>query len=221
MTSIESPRIGHGRGRASDGVLRDLRRMILTHELPPGEVVTEASLVELLGCSRTPLREALQSLSHEHLVVAVPGRGVSIADLGILEFGVIVEAERSVEGPLVRLAAERITDERIARLEELLARSEAAVARGDVLEVVDCDFLFHSEWGAASENHLLLEFQSMILRLIARYVYLGFKRAANAEGAISDHRQILAALRLHDPDAAEAAILEHVRNGRERMRNAL
>ena len=154
-------------------------------------------------------------------MVAVPGRGVSIADLGIVEFGVIVEAERSVEYPLVRLAAERITDEGIARLEELLARSDAAVTRGDVPEVVECDFLFHSEWGAASGNHLLLEFQSMILRLLARYVYLGFKRAGNAEGAISDHRQIFEALRLRDPDAAEAAILAHIRNGRERMRSAL
>jgi DNA-binding GntR family transcriptional regulator len=221
MTISESRRIGHTRGRASDGVLQDLRRMIVTHELPPGEVVTEARLVEILNCSRTPLREALQSLSHEHLVVAVPGRGVSIADLGIAEFGVILEAEQSVECPLVRLAAERITDEGIVRLEELLARADAAVAHGTVPEVVECDFLFHVGYGAAAGNHLLLEFQTMILRLVGRYVYLGFARAGNAEGAISDHRQILDALRLRDPDTAEAAILTHIRNGRERMRRAL
>ena len=221
MTSIDAPRIGHRRGRASDGVLHDLRRMILTHELRPGAVVTEASLVEILGCSRTPLREALQSLSHEHLVVAVPGRGVTIADLGIVEFGVILEAERSVECPLVRLSAERISDEGIERLDEVLKRSATAAAAGDVPEVVDCDFLFHTEWGSASGNHLLLEFQSMVLRLVARYVYLGFRRAGNPEGAISDHRQIFEALRRRDPDAAEAAILAHIRNGRERMRSAL
>lgn len=221
MTISEPRRIGHTRGRASDGVLQDLRRMIVTHELSPGEVVTEARLVEILNCSRTPLREALQSLSHEHLVVAVPGRGVSIADLGIAEFGVILEAERSVECPLVRLAAERITDEGIAQLEDLLTRADDAVARGDVPEVVECDYLFHVGWGAASGNRLLLEFQSMIMRLVGRYVYLGFARAGNAEGAISDHRRILDALRLRDPDAAETAVLTHIGNGRERMRSAL
>ena len=221
MTPTKSPRINVKRGRASDRVLKDLRRMILTHELPPGAVVTEASLVDVLKCSRTPLREALQSLSHEHLVVAVPGRGVSIADLGIVEFGVIVEAELSLEAPLVRLAAERIGDPAIEELRELLERSEAAVASGDVAEVVECDFYFHTTWGAASGNHLLLEFQSMLLRLLARYVYLGFQHPGNPEGAIDDHRQVYEALRHRDPDAAETAIRAHIQNGRERMRSAL
>jgi GntR family transcriptional regulator, rspAB operon transcriptional repressor len=221
MTRNDPSRITMKRGRASDRVLQDLRRMILTHELPPGAVVTEASLVDVLKCSRTPLREALQRLSHEHLVVAVPGRGVSIADLSIVEFGVIVEAEVSVESPLARLAAERITDGRIDELSGVLLRSQAAVESGDVPEVVECDFHFHTTWGAASGNHLLLEFQTMLLRLLARYVYLGFQHPGNPEGAISDHQQFLEALRLRDPDAAEAAIRTHISNGRERMRRAL
>jgi GntR family transcriptional regulator, rspAB operon transcriptional repressor len=221
MTRTDPSHITVKRGRASDRVLQDLRRMILTHELPPGAVVTEASLVEVLKCSRTPLREALQSLSHEHLVVAVPGRGVSIADLSIVEFGVIVEAEASVEAPLVRLAAERITDERIDELAALLLRSTTAVETGDLPEVVECDFYFHTTWGAAAGNHLLLEFQTMLLRLLARYVYLGFQHQGNPEGAISDHGQVLEALRRRDPDAAEAAIRTHITNGRERMRRAL
>ena len=221
MTTTDSPRVVQHRGRARDRVLKDLRRMILTHELAPGAVVTEASLVEVLKCSRTPLREDLQSLSHEHLVIAVPGRGVSIADLGIVEFGAIIEAELSVECPLVRLAAERISDERIAELDELLRRAHAAAAVGDVPEVVDFDFQFHTAWGAACGNHLLLEFQTMLLRLVARYVYLGFQRAGNQEGAISDHQKILEALRRRDPDSAEMAIRAHIANGRERMRSAL
>jgi DNA-binding GntR family transcriptional regulator len=221
MTAAKSPRIAEQRGRTSDRVLMDLRRMILTQELPPGSVVTEASLVEVLDCSRTPLREALQRLSHDHLVVAVPGRGVSISDLGIVQFGVVLEAEIAVESSLVRLAAERISDETLARVDELLQRSRAAAAAGDVPEVVDCDYLFHTMWGAAAGNHLLLEFQMMLLRLLARYVYLGFKRAGNPEGAISDHTRVYEALCRRDADAAEAAIRAHIANGRERMRSAL
>jgi DNA-binding GntR family transcriptional regulator len=221
MTDVRPPRIAPHRGRASDRVLDDLRRMILTQELPPGSVVTETSLVDVLKCSRTPLREALQRLSHEHLVVAVPGRGVSISDLSIVQFGVILEAEISVETSLVRLAAERITDERLAEAEELLRRSLAAAAAGDVPEVVDCDYLFHTSWGAATGNHLLLEFQAMLLRLLARYVYLGFQCPGNPEGAISDHTLVFEALCRRDPDAAEAAIRTHIANGRERMRRAL
>ena len=221
MTDSRATRIAPHRGRASDRVLDDLRRMILTQTLPPGSVVTESSLVDVLKCSRTPLREALQRLSHEHLVVAVPGRGVSISDLSIVQFGVILEAEVGVESSLVRLAAERITDERLAEVEELLRRSLTAATAGDVPEVVECDFLVHTSWGAAAGNHLLLEFQTMLLRLLARYVFLGFQCPGNPQGAISDHTLIFEALRRRDPDAAEAAMRSHIFNGRERMRRAL
>lgn len=221
MTTTRTPRLTPQRGRASDRVLGELRRMILTQELPPGSVVTEASLVGVLKCSRTPLREALQRLSHEHLVVAVPGRGVSISDLSIPQFGVVMEAEKSVESSLVRLAAERIGDEGLSAAEEHLERATAAAEAGDIPEVVDCDYLFHTTWGAAAGNHLLLEFQSMLLRLLARYVYLGFSHPGNAGGALGDHRRILDALKAHDPDAAETALRAHIEHGRERMRRAL
>jgi DNA-binding GntR family transcriptional regulator len=221
MTTTRTPRLAPQRARASDRVLAELRRMILTQELPPGSVVTEGSLVGVLKCSRTPLREALQRLGHEHLVVAVPGRGVSISDLSIPQFGIVLEAEVGVESSLARLAAERIDDGSLSTAEDLLDRATAAAGTGDVPEVVDCDYLFHTTWGAAAGNHLLLEFQSMLLRLLARYVYLGFNHPGNAEGALADHRRILAALKKHDPDAAEAALREHIANGRERMRKAL
>ena len=195
--------------------------MIITLELPPGTVVTEASLVEVLGCSRTPLREALQRLSHEHLVVAVPRRGVSIADLSIVDFVSIIQAEETVDSTLIRLAAERITDAQLRLMDELLARSDAAVAARDMEEVVDLDFQIHTTFGIASGNRFLLEFQEILLRLLARYVYLGFQGAGNAEGAIADHRDIVAALGTRDPGLCEAALRTHVKNGRDRMRSAL
>jgi len=195
--------------------------MILTLELSPGAVVTEASLVEVLGCSRTPLREALQRLTHEHLIVAVPRRGVSIADLSIVDFSALVQAEEGVESTLSRLAAANITDDQLDRLDALLVMSDEAAMAGDMAEVVDLDFQIHTTFGAAAGNRFLLEFQEMLLRLLARYIYLGFRRAGNSEGAIADHRRIVAALRSRDPDVCESALHAHIANGRNRMRSAL
>ena len=222
MTEMRTRRIGtQTPGRASDRVLKDLRHMILTLELPPGTVVTEASLVEVLGCSRTPLREALQRLSHEHLVVAVPRRGVSIADLSIVDFSVD-DPGRGDRGQCRSSVLPRSASPTTSWLmDELLARVGRGRRRRDMAEVVDLDFQFHTTFGIASGNRFLLEFQEMLLRLLARYVYLGFQRAGNAEGAIGDHRHIVAALRTRDPDACEAALRAHIRNGRERMRSAL
>ena len=209
------------RGRTSDWVLQELRRMIITLELPPGAVVTEESLCALLGCSRTPLREAFQLLAREHLVIAMPRRGVSIAELGIVQFGELAEAHESIESDIARRAAERITDEQIGLLDQVMVEAAAAEAAGELARIVDLDFQTHTIFGAAAGNRFLLEFQETLLRLLARYVYLGFRRAGTASGAIDDHRHIVEALRGHDPDVVEAAVRTHIHNGRNRMRAAL
>ena len=209
------------RRRASERVLHELRRRIITLELAPGAVVTEEYLCSLLGCSRTPLREALQLLAREHLVIAVPRRGVSIAELSIVDFPALVEATEGVESFLARLAAERGTDDQFAELGDLVEASESATSAGDLAQVAELDFRFHQVIGEAADNHLMLEVQDTLHRLAMRFVFMGFRRAGTAAGAVADHRRIVAALRTRVPDNAEAAVREHNRNARERMRAAL
>src|SRR5664280_1733338 len=83
--------------RASDTALRQLRKMIITLELAPGEAITEESLGVRLKCSRTPIREALQQLVREHLVVATPRRGVTVADLSLTDFFAMLEATEGID----------------------------------------------------------------------------------------------------------------------------
>ena len=203
--------------RASDTALRQLRKMIITLELAPGEAITEESLGVRLKCSRTPIREALQQLVREHLVVATPRRGVTVADLSLTDFFAMLEATEGIDAVLVRLAAERLTDEQIAELDELLRLSAEADASGDFEEVVELDFQFHNILASGSKNHFLIEFHETLHRLATRFVFLGFKRAGTASGAIEDHRAIVEALRARDTDVAEAATRSHCHHARERM----
>jgi DNA-binding GntR family transcriptional regulator len=218
-------RMTHRRGitkpaRSSDRVLEKLRAMILSMELAPGVVTTEESLCALLDCTRTPLREALLRLGDEHLVVAVPHRGVSVADLSILDFAEIIEAHESLERMVIRRAATRITDDQIRELERLIQESEEAEAQDHVERVVELDFETHAVFGEASGNRYLQECQEKLHRMLQRYIFLGFE-LAGTEGAIADHRRILDALRSRDPDRAEAVLSDHVHSGRDRMRSAL
>lgn len=208
-------------GRASDRVLAELRRLIITLELPPGAVVTEESLCALLGCSRTPLREALRVLAREHLVVAVPHRGVSIAELSIADFAAMVEATGGVESFLARLAAERITDDQLAEMQSIVELSATAADASDLAQVAELDFRFHHVLGEAAGNRLLIDVQDTFHRLTMRFVFLGFRRAGTAAGAVDDHRRIVEALRTRDPDKSEAAVMSHMANARQRMRAAL
>jgi DNA-binding GntR family transcriptional regulator len=216
MARVKSKGIGQPE-RASDAVLVELRRMIITLELAPGTAITEEGLGDLLKCSRTPIREALQQLAREHLVVATPRRGVSVAELRLVDFIAMLEATENIDVDLARLAAERLTDAHVAELDELLRLSDQADIDGDFERVVELDVQFHNVIAEASSNHFLIEFHETLHRLSTRFVFLGFKRAGTAAGAIEDHRQIVEALRGRDADSAEAATRSHCHHARDRM----
>jgi DNA-binding GntR family transcriptional regulator len=206
--------------RNSDKILEKLRGMILSMELAPGAVTTEESLCALLDCTRTPLREALLRLGDEHLVIAIPHRGVSIADLSILDFAEIIDAHESIERMVIRRAATRITDDQISEIERLIEKAEEAEEQEHVARIAELDYETHALFGEASGNRYLQECQDRLHRMLQRYIFLGFE-LAGTEGAIADHRRILEALRSRDPDRAEEALSAHVHNGRDRMRSAL
>ena len=195
--------------------------MITALELEPGEVVTEAYLIQRLGCGRTPLREALQRLAHEHLLVINPRRGATVANLGIKEFGQLLETLLGVEAFAIRYAAERITERELARLEEITARGEEAAASGDYATWAELDYQLHTTIAAASQNRFTVECLGPLYRQVARFAYLGVSRPGAARAASGDHSQIVAALRARDPDRCERLFRQHVENARERIRAAL
>ena len=74
-----------------------IKARILTGEFPPGEKLNESQLVELLGISRPPLREAFRLLENEHLVVNLPRRGTYVSDVSIDEFRELYQVREMIE----------------------------------------------------------------------------------------------------------------------------
>lgn len=93
-----------GLGRAA---YRRLEEMIVTPELGPGEVVSEASLGRQLGIGTTPIREALQRLSREYLVQILPRRGVVVTAIDVRLQSQVLETRRALDRVIVRSAARR------------------------------------------------------------------------------------------------------------------
>jgi DNA-binding GntR family transcriptional regulator len=207
--------------RASDAIVTQLRSKIMTLELEPGRMVTEAYLADLLNCGRTPLREALQRLSQEHLITAVPRRGVAIAELSVLDYIHLVEAENGISLLVVPLAAQRVTDEQLSRLAHTLEASRQANARRDLVAYVELDFEYHRQIAAATGNRYLVDALSPLHRLLTRFTFLGIRSAGSAEGVIEDHQRVFDALSRRDPDAARQALELHHENARQRVRSAL
>ena len=93
--------------RFADRAYKELERLIVTLALAPGDWVTESSLSERLGVSRTPVREALQRLARARLVEIVPRRGLRITGVRVEDQLALLEFRREVERFLTVQAAKR------------------------------------------------------------------------------------------------------------------
>ncbi len=127
-----------------------LQHDILTGVYAPGQRLIERRLVERFGVSSIPVREALQDLEGQGLLVKRPNVGCRVIDLTREEAGQICSLRRVLEPQVVRWAAERFTEEAEAALNERVAEMRAAAAAGDIAAFFHADLLFHKAlWGVA------------------------------------------------------------------------
>jgi DNA-binding GntR family transcriptional regulator len=125
--------IRQSRGLAGRAYAR-LEQMIVSLELAPGSVWSEAELSGKLGIGRTPVREALQRLEDDHLVTILQRHGARITEINVAEHLLLLELRRELERTIARLAARRCTAEERAALREMAETLETRTADGGHIE---------------------------------------------------------------------------------------
>lgn len=200
-----------------DVVTERLEGAIVSGDLAPGEKIREQVLARSLGVSRGPLREAIRRLEGRKLVHRTPNIGVRIADLSRQDLTDLLIVREALEGIACREAAGRMTDAEIESLEGLLGvhgRHKAFKAGAGYYQEAE-DFDFHFRIVKASGNaRLIWMLCEDLYHLLRVYRYKSSTRIGRAEQAMSEHRQIVAALKARDPDLAERRMREHIRNAR-------
>ena len=116
----------------ADQIFERLESDILTGIYPRGSVLTELTLSEDLGVSRTPIREAVRRLEQEHLVEAT-SKGVVVLSITQQDAMIIYDIRIHAEGLAARACAENITDEQLKELKDLLDLQEFYIKKGDLL----------------------------------------------------------------------------------------
>ena len=220
-TIDQTPTDGPAASRASDKIVEQLRKMIITSEIAPGANVSEAYLAKRLQCGRTPLREAIQRLSQEYLIVSEPRRGVTISDLSLLDFGKLIEALLVVEATSVGLAARRVSDDLRRRLEVNVSETEAANNRGDLASVAELDSAFHNMLAQATNNHYLTDTITGLHRAFSRFGYIAWQRNQSAGDSLREHHEILDAITQRDHALARQLTRAHVLAARDRIVEAI
>jgi DNA-binding GntR family transcriptional regulator len=183
----------------------------------PGSRLVETRIAEELGVSQAPVREALRDLEQLSCVVHEPFRGCSVRELSAADLLEAYPVRSALEGLAARLAAERVSEEELDRLGDLVESMREATRAGDLAGASAADAAFHATIVAAAGNDVLRR-QWEQLQPHAR-TFISLALPASERGEVADrHVPILAALSRRDPQLAEHAMHEHLTDVAERMR---
>lgn len=197
---------GLARGEAA---YRHIKNAIQNGRLKPGERLRESELAELIGLSRTPIREALSRLEAESLVAHDATRGVVVAEL---DYGMVTELyymREVLEGTAARLAAQHASDVELSILDDHCQQYEALLA--DATGLPRSNRRFHETLYRCSHNRYLLNMLTVLhdaLSLLGTTTLSDPERAAET---LREHRAVVTAIHARDADAAEQGMRAHVR----------
>jgi DNA-binding GntR family transcriptional regulator len=200
-----------GRAPAGPYLYAALRDQIVRAELAPGERLSEAELGERLGVSRTPIREALGRLRDDRLVEVRPQIGTFVARISPAAVSDAQFIREALECTAVRVSAELAGDESMAQMEENLRAQERATDRIDIDSWQLLDDTFHRQICDLSGHPAVWPVTERAKSHLNRLRRLSLTMPDYLPTMVADHRTVAEAVGNHDPDAAEAALREHLR----------
>lgn len=198
------------------GVLSRLRDYIVEGNLPDGGRVPERELCEMLGISRTPLREALKVLASEGLLELLPNRGARVRSLSERDLAELFDVMGGLEALAGRLACENISDEQVAEIEHLHHEMYGYYLRRDMHGYFQCNQSIHQKIVAAADNSALSSTYASFagrLRRVRFSANLAHRRDRWGE-AMREHEAILDALRRRAGQELSDILFLHLRNKR-------
>jgi DNA-binding GntR family transcriptional regulator len=203
--------------KQGDSAYYRLRKMIVSLQLEPGEHVDEQSLSKLLNLGRTPIREALQRLAQDNLVLIIPRKGTTITPINLAELQKASELRWELEILAARWAAERASVQALEAIEVFVNEAARTEFAEDKHHHVEADRHFHLLVAQASANRYLASSLDQLFNHSVRLFYASGAPMAGASEEIHDYRNILQALRDRDSAAAEHFMQIHLQDSRKRV----
>ncbi|MGD9914060.1 MAG: GntR family transcriptional regulator [Rhizobiaceae bacterium] len=198
---------------ASEGLLtegatarayRVLERLIVTLELAPASLTTEAMLVERVALGRTPVREAIQRLAWEGLVEVRPRAGLAITPLHAADWLRVIDARRGVESVLARSAARFVTREAADRFSQAAIAMQKAVIAGNAITFLEADKAFDEALALAADNVFAARLAAP-LQTHSRRFWFRYQADSGLAEAADGHLGLIHAILDGNEDEAAAA----------------
>lgn len=180
----------------------------------PGEKLNERDISEMLGVSRTPIREALKVLESEGYVTNYPKKGVTVKKYSPHELDALHRMLLRLEGLSVEMAIPNLGEAQIHELEELTERMTALAIEKKYGEYLKLNFEFHTYLSNCSGSSELFETVSLLRKRIFRFYHSHITLADNSDQYVKDHQDIVHALKGNKSRKAVKLMEEHIEKAR-------
>jgi DNA-binding GntR family transcriptional regulator len=198
-------------------IAEELKHLIYTGEIQPGERLNEAALALRMGTSRGPIREAIRILAGSGIVTAVINKGVFVRQISVREMLEIYELRALVFGFAAQRAAAHITDDHRRDLERLLTLMDEACEAEDGNRYYDLNLEFHALILQLSNNKRAHQAYVDYVNEIHLFRRKYFNSPGNMRKSNMEHRQIYEAIAGGSEAKAKTMAERHVLSGRQRL----
>ncbi len=211
------------RNRVHEEVARQIEALIHQKLHPGDKLPAERELAELLGVSRSSIRDAIRRLELMGLVEPRQGAGTVVREIStdalvsplanVIQHkrqlvGELLDFRRMLEPPLAGRAATHASAEDVAAMEDILRRQGVKVRGGEV--AVEEDTEFHYRIAMACGNSVVLKVLDVVMDLLRATRERSLQSEGRPQKSLAGHRRILSAIRRHDAAAAQAAMRQHI-----------
>ncbi len=200
----------------ADQVFEKLESDIIIGVYPRGEILTELKLVENLGVSRTPIREALRRLEQERLIED-SGKGSVVLGITIDDLIDIMDIRQSIEGLAAYHATKNITLEEMEELRQINELQDFYYEKKDIERLRQMDDRFHVAIYEISKRNVICDTLRPLHRKTQRYRRQSIGNDQRLAKSISEHKAIFNAIADGNAELARDLITEHIENAKNHM----
>lgn len=199
-------------------VYTEIRSMIISGELKPGEQIVQEAVAAKLGVSRTPLRKAIATLARENFVEMTSRGSAYVRSFSESEFISVWEIRAVLEGLASRMAAKEVEPKHVAYLRALITSAADQITDIDWTHYKNADREFH-------EYLLRVVNDPLLISILESFHVLSFTLAQgllrSPEETLPEHLEILDAIEARDADRAERAMVSHIRKSNSHLKRKL
>jgi len=189
--------------------------MILNGKFQPGQWIPENMLCDLLGCSRTPIREALTALQRERLVDVIPRKGGVVAPITIQDVKDIFQLRELIDCLAIRLAFDHLPEDELDDFKTVFCELLENPGNEDIEELNELDRAFHDFILRHTGNRWLCDIANQLLDNSQLIRALSSQYPGRMGEIWREHLNIIESIRLQDKESAEKYALFHTVNARE------